>query len=149
MHVGVLRDIAAEEAAAAAAAATTTNTTTPLINGGTKLSHTSRNDAIPSIGTTTSAIVTISPSDSLQKRLNPKIVAGGLQRSNTTQTSSSTWSPSSFSSDSVVRNSPQIMNSLQLKGSSASKDMASSSGVECVNGVCELKQTRFKQPKVQ
>jgi len=121
MHVGVLRDIAAEEAAAAAtvAAAVSVNAATASIS---------------SSSTT---------ADTLQKRLNPKVVAGGLQRSASSQSSQSKWSPtSSLSSNTSPRHSP-IVASAPIRNDSLP------AGAECINGVCELKQTRFKTPKVQ
>jgi len=127
MHVGVLRDIAAEEAAAAAA---------------TVAEAVSVNAATASISSSTTT------ADTLQKRLNPKIVAGGLQRSASSQSSQSKWSPtSSLSSNTSPRHSP-IVASAPIRGMASTND-SPPAGVECVNGVCELKQTRFKTPKVQ
>lgn len=127
MHVGVLRDIAAEEATIAAA---------------TIAAAVSADAAAASIFSSSTT------ADTLQKRLNPKIVAGGPQRGASSQSSQSKWSPtSSLSSTTSPRHSP-IMTSAPMRGVLSTNDLPPA-GVECVNGVCELKQTRFKTPKVQ
>jgi hypothetical protein len=136
MHVGVLRDIAAEEALAANKVSVSIHS-----NSGSPTSISSQ------MASNTEVSSESTSAETLQKRLNPKVVAGGgIQRNNTFSTNPSLRN--GLSSISSLNSNSSILSKGPLVSSNQKSIGSTGDGIECVNGVCDLKQTRFKT-KVQ
>ncbi len=132
MHVGVLRDIAAEEALAATKVSVSLHS-----NSGSPTSISSQ------MASNTEVSSESTSAETLQKRLNPKVV---VQRNNTFSTNPSLRN--GLSSISSLNSNSSILSKGPLVSSNQKSIGSTGDGIECVNGVCDLKQTRFKT-KVQ